>query len=177
MGLFGKPKLSERDAAAKFAMNIMGDLKEAWPRVAQGIEAMLGEDAEVLQDQYARYNFALAVIATQLQAVTNLLPENESRIRAVVLQCLHNDDLGTYPEDSIAEYQHAWDECLRRKELPINGIASVLFDKLGCTSSVAIGNGRVKSPVTLMALSAAVMDCSLGQYWKTVTTKFKLTRD
>lgn len=176
MGFFGKPRISESEAAATFAMNIMRDLKEAWPRVAQGMEAMLGEDAEVLQDPYARYNFALAVIAMQLQAVTNLLPENAPRIRANVLECLHNDDLGTYPEDSIAEYQNAWDECLRQKDLPMNGIASVLFDKLGCSSTVAIGNGRVKSPVTLMALTAAIMDCGSGQFWKTVSTKFKVTR-
>jgi hypothetical protein len=107
MGLFGKPKISEFEAAVKFTLNITAEVKQAWPRVVEVLASMLGEDAEVLQDPWAQYDFALAAIAMQLQAVTNLLPENAPRIRAHVLECLHIDDLGTYPEDSIAEYQQA----------------------------------------------------------------------
>jgi hypothetical protein len=59
----------------------------------------------------------------------------------------------------------------------MNGIASVLFDKLGCTSGVRMGEVRLKSPITLMALTTAIVDCGSGHYWKTVATKFRLTRD
>ena len=120
------------------------------------------------------FEFALAVIATQIQALPNLLSvEQAVRVRQYVLQCISSPDLGAYPGGAIQEYQIAWDHSLRDGEPPIYGVASVLFDKLGCGSTVKLGEATFKDPIFLMALSEKVVTFG-GPWWKAITQQYKL---
>ena len=74
-------------------------------------------------------------------------------------------ELGTYPRDTIEEYQRAWDEALAAEELPFDGVASLLYDKLGCSGSVSIGDAKFKNPIPLMALGEAAVTFG-GHWWK-----------
>ena len=132
-----------------------------------------GEDS-ISDDQYASYEFLLAVIASQIQALPNLLPlDQASRIREYVMQCISSPDVGSYPCDTIEEYQRAWDQSLQQGEPPFYGIASVLFDKLDCRSIMEIGKARFKSPLILMVLSEKIVTFG-GPWWKTVTQEYTL---
>lgn len=175
MPLFGKPKLSEAETAAQVVMSLFRMLPESWPSIADGLRPMLGDDASVLDDNVAAYEFALAALTSQLQTLPNLLPADQARrIRGHVLECLATEELGTYPQKTIAEYQQAWDASLRAKEPPHNGIASVLFDRLGCSGSLALGESKIKHPLVLMSLGAAVLQYGSIPAWKTLASKFNL---
>lgn len=62
MPLFGKPKLSEAEAAAQVVMSLFRMLPESWPSIADGLRPMLGDDTSVLDDNFAAYEFALAAL-------------------------------------------------------------------------------------------------------------------
>jgi hypothetical protein len=89
------------------------------------------------------------------------------------MRCISSPEHGTYPREAIREYQDAWHQSLEQGEPPFYGIASVLFDKLECKSTVELSNTRFKDPLLLMALSEKVVTFG-GPWWKTITQEYKL---
>ena len=174
MGLHGEKKLSEFEAAVMFGLMITKGVKQHWPEIASELKAMLQAEDSISDDQYACFEFALAVIATQIQALPNLVPADQaSRLREYVVQCISSPELGVYPREAMQEYQNAWDQAVEQVEPPFSGIASVLYDKLECRSTVEFGEARFKSPLLLVALSEKVVTFG-GPLWKTITQEYKL---
>lgn len=174
MGLFGKKKLSEIEAAGQFVLMVTKGVQQHWPEIASELKGMFSAEDSISDDQYAGFEFVLAVIATQIQALPNLLSADQaSRVREYVMQCISAPELEGYPREAIQEYQNAWEQALQQGEPPFYGIASVLFDKLKCRSTVELGEARFKSPLLLMALSEKVVTFG-GPWWKTITQKYKL---
>jgi len=174
MGLFCKEKLSEVEAAGQFVISIVKPIQQEWSKVAVELTRMLELQEPVSTDQSAAFEFALAVIALQIQALPNLLsPAQAGRIREYVMQCISSADLGSYPREAIDAYQSAWNQCLQQGERPFDGIASVLFDKLGCQSSVEVGKAKFKDPLLIMALSEKVITFG-GAWWKNAIQRYKL---
>lgn len=174
MGLFGKEKLSEVEAAGMFVISILRPIQQEWPGVAAELTRMLQLAQPLPTDQYAAFEFALAVIALEIQAIPNLLPPSQaSRIREYVLRGLSSPDLGSYPLGALHEYQNAWNQSLQEAELPCYGIASVLFDKLSCQSTVKLGDAKFKDPLLLMALSEKFVIFG-GAWWKKAIQRYKL---
>lgn len=174
MALFGKKKIKEIEAAGQFVMSITRGVQQYWSSIAKELNELPSNDKPILEDKYAAFEFCLAVIACQIQALPNLLNEKQAwRIREYILQCISSPDLGSYPKDTIAEYQTAWNNSLKHGELPIYGIASVLFDKIECESMFEMGGTKFKNPVLLMALGEKVVT-SGGAWWKNIIAKCKI---
>jgi len=174
MGLFGKKKLSEIEAAGQFVLMVTKGVQQHWPEIASELKGMFQAEDLISDDQYASFEFVLAVIATQLQTLPNLLTADQaSRVREYVMQCISSPELKAYPREAIQEYQNAWDQSLQQGEPPFYGIASVLFDKLECRSTVEVRETRFKSPLLLTALSEKVVTFG-GPWWKTMTQEYKL---
>lgn len=172
--MFGKAKLSEIEATGQFVLMVTKGVQQRWPEIADDLKGMFQPEDSISDNRQASYEFVLAVIATQIQALPNLLPADQaSRIRECVMRCISSPDLGAYPREAIQEYQNAWDQALQQAEPPFYGIASVLFDKLGCRGTVELGGTRFKDPLLLMALSEKVVTFG-GPWWKTVTQTYKL---
>jgi hypothetical protein len=74
MGLFGRKKLSEIDAASQFVLAMTKGVRQNWPRIAAELNQLLHLGKSIPDDQYTAFEFVLAVIATQIQALPNLLP-------------------------------------------------------------------------------------------------------
>jgi len=174
MDLFGKEKLREIEAAGQFVLMVTKGVQQHWSTFANELKGMFQAENSVSDDQYDSFEFVLAVIACQIQALPNLLPADQaSRIRENVMQCISSPDLGECPREAVQEYQNAWDQSLQQSEPPFFGIASVLFDKLGCQSDLEIGGASFKDPLILMALGEKIITFG-GPWWKTVTQKYKL---
>jgi len=174
MVFWGKKKIKEIDAAGQFVMSITRGVQQHWSSIAKELNELPLKDKPISEDEYAAFEFCLAVIVCQIQALPNLLNEKQaSRIREYILQCISNPDLGSYPKDAITEYQTAWDDSLKQGELPIYGIASVLFDKLECKNMLEIGDNKFKSPVFLMVLGEKVVTFG-GPWWKNIISKYKI---
>jgi hypothetical protein len=167
-------KLPEVEAVGQFVMMVMKGVQHQWPEIAAELTKMLRLKDPISDEHHAGLEFALAVIATQIQALPNLLPANQAnRIREYIMKCISSPELASYPREAIQEYQDAWDKCLQRNESPIDGIASVLFDKLRCSSTVEMGNAKFKSPHLLMALSEKVVTFG-GRWWKNIAKEYEL---
>ncbi len=174
MGLFGKKRLTEIEAAGQFVLMATKGVQQQWPQIVEGLKGILQAENAISDDRYASLEFALAVIAFQIQALPNLLPSDQAgRIREYVMQCLSSPDLGSYPREAIQEYQNAWNQSLQQGEPPFYSIASVLFGKLKGRSAVELRGARFKDPLLLMALSEKVLTFG-GPWWKNVTQKYKL---
>lgn len=174
MGLFGKKKLSEIEAAGQFVLMVTKGVQQHWPGIDSELKAMFLSGDSISDDQYASFEFVLAVIATQIQALPNLLAADQaSRVREYVMRCISSPELGEYPREAIQEYQNAWEQALQQGESPFHAIAAVLSDKLECRSSVELGEARFKSPLLLMALSEKVVTFG-GPWWKTMAQEYKI---
>lgn len=174
MGLFGEKKLTEIEAAGQFVLMVTKGFQQQWPQIVKEIKGIFQAEDAILNDEYASFEFVLAVIACQIQALPNLLSADQaSRIREYVMQCLSSPELGDYPREALQDYQSAWDQSLQQSEPPFYGITSVLYDKLECRGSVELGDAKFKSPLLIMALSEKVVTFG-GPWWKTVTQQYKL---
>jgi hypothetical protein len=92
-----------------------------------------------------------------------------------VLQAISTPDLGSYPREAIREYQTAWDEALETGEPPYAGVASLLFDKLGCANAIEVAGQTLKDPLLLMALSEKIVTFCSG-WWKGLIGSRKLVQ-
>src|SRR3989338_6226824 len=163
---FKKHKLTEREVAGQFVLVVMKGVRERWPEIAKQLKELFSEESSIFTNQSAPVEFSLAVVASQIQALPNLLPSDQAnRIRDYILKCVSSSELEEYPREAIQEYQNAWDRSLKKAEPPFYGIASVLYDKLGCQSITKQGNEKFKSPLLLMALSEKVVTFG-GPWWK-----------
>jgi len=174
MGFFGKKKISEVEVAGQFVVSMLEPIQQEWPKVVAELVEMLQLKQPISTDQHAALEFALAVIALQIQALANLLPVAQAnRIREHIMRCISSPSLDTYPRKAIQEYQNAWNRSLQQGEPPIDAVASVLFDKLGCESSVELGNAKFKDPLLLVALSNKVITFG-GAWWKNAIQRYTL---
>jgi hypothetical protein len=174
MGIFGKKRLTEIEAAGQFVLMVTKGVQQQWPQIVKELQGIFQAEDAISDDQYASFEFVLAVIACQIQALPNLLPADQaSRIREYVMQCISSPELREYPREALQEYQSAWDQSLQQGEPPFYGIASVLFDKLECRNTVELGGAKFKSPLLLMALSEKIVTFG-GPWWKTVTQGYNL---
>lgn len=164
-------KITEVEVAGYFTITILRNAQEHWSSISNELNQLFPNNKPISDDQYACFEFALAVIATQMQALPNLLSkEQSSRIRERILEGISSPELGSYPREAIAEYQEAWDMSLDQAEPAYFGIASVLFDKLECEDTTKMGEVVFKSPLLLMALSEKII-CFDGAWWKNAIEK------
>lgn len=166
MRLFGKQQKTEVHAAAEFVIFMCEHLEAQWSSLCSGLVPFEPQFAALATDKIASYEFTLAAIAVQMHAIPNLLsPDQTTRIRAHIMECLITDEVGDYPRQAIAEYNAAWDRSVSKAELPLGGVASILYDKLGLTSAVPIGEITLKSPVLLTVLGGTIFQVG-GPWWK-----------
>ena len=174
MGLFGKPTISEKDAAGRFVLSILRGVRETWPQITGQFSPFLDSDAEQLQSPWAQFEFGVASIAIQIQALQNLLPTDQARrVRGYIVACLSAPDLGSVPVESLAAYERAWLDAPEQGEMPFNAVASVLYDHLGLDCSVTVGGARLKDPLLIMAMGGAVTTFG-GPWWKSLISKYRL---
>jgi hypothetical protein len=173
-GICQQEKLSDVQAAGQFVVSIVKTIQHEWSNIATEITRMLLLKEPISTGPYAAFEFALAVLAVEVQALPNLLSAEQAvRIREYVFRCISSTDLGSYPRDAISEYQSAWDRCIQQGELPFDGMASILYDKLECQRVVEFAHAKLKDPLPLMALSERMIKLG-GGWWKNAVQRYTL---
>lgn len=174
MALFGQPKKTELEAAAEFVIHFCEYVRDQWPALCRELQSLEPRFATLASDVIASYEFTLAVLAAQMQALPNLSSADQAaRVRAHIMQCLTTDETADYGPTAIAEYETAWHKSLEAAEPPFGALASVLFDKLGLTSPVPIGKVTLKDPVLLMALGGTIVQVG-GPWWKRYLETYRI---
>ena len=117
MDPFDKKTITETEIADQFVITVAKGVQESWPSIAKELSQLF----QISDDKNAAFEFALAVIATGIHALPNLLQQEQaSRIRNYVLNCISSSaELGSYPKEA---YQDAWNASREQ------GIASVLYN-------------------------------------------------
>lgn len=169
MRLFGKPKVSERDAADSFVSSIADWVTRFWPEIRQRSShvELLREDPPRLGDDAFRSQFALAMLACEMQGLRYLLPPDQAdRIWSFVFEIVSEpasaDRLGEGAGDALHEYFAAWERDLQEDRLPTTGLAGVLYDRLGFSDGLS-----------LVRLEIMVVAFARG-WWKDFLSQHKL---
>jgi hypothetical protein len=174
MGLFGKSKISELDAASQFVLTMLSGVEQGWQAITTEFAPLIGSKAAKLNNPWAQHEFMLAVISSQLQALPNLFPPDQARrMRAHALAMLTTPELGSEPCEMIQAYEQAWKNALHNSEAPFGAMASILYDRLRLVASVEIGGERFKSPLLLMAMGMAVTSFKVG-WWKNLQSSYRV---
>ena len=165
-------EISEQEIAAQFILHYCTIIPKRWPAIVSELNGVLKTSIQDLP--VISYEFALAAIAVQIQALPNLLSETQAaRIRQYIFECLTTEDVGSYPVEMIQQYEEVWAKALEIPENPVTHIAAALYDNLGCNSSVSIGDAKFKNPLLLAALSEKLIREG-GPFWKTAIEKFRI---
>jgi hypothetical protein len=171
-GFYPRKRLSEVEVAGLFVISILKDVRKEWTAIEKELNKLCGATKITRKAEYGDLEFALAVIAIEIQALTNLCPKTQAeRILAYVLQCLSTPELGSYPRDAIQEYQLAWNQSLDEGELPLNAISSILFNRLGINETVKLSGSEFKDPLILMTLTVMLVKLG-GGWWKNALQQY-----
>ena len=167
MGLFGKKKVAEHQAAGAFVVGVLQHARGAWPMVVEQHKALLAKKGDVLADDaWAAFEFAVAVLVVESQAIANVLPADQAeRVVSFVLRSIDSPDLKGQGSEAFGQYSDAWTGALEDNEMPFNAVAAVLYDRLELDAQTQIGEQAFKDPLIIMALGAAVVSTG-GGWWK-----------
>ena len=181
MGLFGKKKMSEREAAEVFVNTIVITANEQWPAIVGQLNetSKLSSGVNLGFDypETAANTFAIAVMAVELQALENLLPARQAaRVREHSLEAMSawgGPQIVAAVRSAVDVYQREWDGAISAGEMPIHAVSNVLTQKLGCSVAREIGGETFNDPILIMAFSEKVITL-VGGLWKSITESRKL---
>ncbi|MDP1788615.1 hypothetical protein [Nitrosomonas sp.] len=166
MGLFGKNKMTESEVARAFVVGLMESVQQHWPDISRDLKAV--SDLASLDDPEASFEFFIAVMATQLQGLQNFLKADQAnRIEQHLIRCISAPGLDSYPKDTIQEYRRAWDRTASNGRDPIDGITSLLCDKLGYGSE----GGHDNTTILMIVLTQYIVTFC---YFKNMIQEYKL---
>jgi len=101
-----KEKITEREAASYFVLNIIRMVKRSWPTIYENFKEIFKEKFVIENEEMAIFDLTLAIIAQELQAVKNLFSKDQAeRIRRWVLKCINTKDWGKYVINEIKKYE------------------------------------------------------------------------
>lgn len=161
-----KPTKGELEAAGDFVLSVFQHVSAQWPSICHEIQFFDPKFESLRDDEVALYEFTLAVIAVEMHAIAYLPSDQANRIRSHVLECLTTGSIaggiGDYPRQAVAEYNEAWKHSISQEEVPMFGVAAVLYYKLGLSSHVTIDRDNF---LVISALVDAIVRLG-GPWWK-----------
>jgi len=177
MGWFGKPKKTVTEAACEFIFTYTAQIKIDWPEICKRLQEIEPKFETLKHDVMSSFEFLLAAISIQLHALSNLQNNDTGeKIRETILELLSTDNAGTYPLETIAEYDEAWNDFVEKSAPPFFAVSWILIDKLKLTKTVTLGNQVHKDPILVMSLGRLLVEFS-GKFWKLYLAKYKIVSD
>lgn len=136
MSLPKKP-ISEINAAAAVMDGIFDMVDERWDQVWPALEALISETGQPLpKSEFARFNFALAILSVNFRAAFDLLPRGAAeRIFTTMLQLLETQ-LGPGPafaavKNAILKYVEAFNTGILAIRSPLQDVSMLYYYKIG----------------------------------------------
>lgn len=178
MVTFSKGTISEVSAAGTFVSDIMSRVRSEWTTIIGELEPILEDtDRRTLNDNWATYEFALAALTMEAQAMQNLLPPDQARrVREHILRALDAPDLDGAGVEAFRSYEAAWRQGVERNELPFDPVVSLLFDRIGLKGAVTLSGARFKDPLLLTALAGALTMPGRA-WWKSTLAQYRIVKE
>jgi len=179
-------RIAESEGAALFVNRTMSATKDRWPAICYDLQQSLGANCAFDTGPHSRFEFALAVIGVELQALPNLLPPDQARrTRDLVYEFLILPGETGYPSayatDTVGEYEREWRAAEAAltdppasgpPNTPWDAVAAMLYDRLGFSAALELGGVEYKHPVVILALSGTIV--SLCGWWKLLLSQYRL---
>jgi hypothetical protein len=139
-----KNKMTEREASSVFIISIVKGVEKDWPDIAAKLIPIIGIDLQ--KDEKAQFDFAMALIAVQMQTLPNLLPSQQAvRLKTYILEGIsfESEYWTTLYRELIKEYDSTWQVALSKQQPPHESIGSLLYDQFNCEQKITcIAHGR-----------------------------------
>ena len=179
MPLFGRSRVTERDAAEAFVREIVETVVRHWPQIREKLEAAVGDEVFFLDDEAEDdlRELTIASVVCEAMAVDNLFSVAQAaRVRAHIRRALAN----AFPESGAADvnecaakYDRLWRDASLQGRAPWQLVAGELTVRLGIDSGwVEVGDHAVLAPTLEMAWASILMAPS--GWWKTALQSYKL---
>lgn len=176
-----KKKLTEQEAAAQFVFYIFTESWDVWPIIHKDLKDGFKEGFIVEDENMAAFNFALAAIAQDLQAVKNLFPHDQAeRIEKLVLRCV-DVEYGGYAIDEVKKYSNQFQMAIQNISSDCNALDTIPGRLLQRLLGKNIKNFCVKmnnqmtdmvSPILIVVFSGIFINI-LGT-WKKLKDNFNI---
>ncbi|GAB4275183.1 MAG: hypothetical protein Kow0092_30750 [Deferrisomatales bacterium] len=175
MGLFLKPRISEREAAAIFLQSLARDLRQSWPDLAARLRsAFPSHPAVVDNESAAQREFSLAVVATHLEELHAVLgPAKAERVGRHVLDILADPHLGPDSRATVEAYRRAWRAAGETGRPPLEAVALRLYEVLGATFSGKGRKNRPEAPGDAGAVADLLRRFGVS-WWRFLLQKYKI---
>lgn len=170
---FGKPKITERDAAYAFVQNVFLQVfGDGWNTIYPDFTQWMSEPTK-FQSELAQREFALAVLATQLQAVKNRCGgDTYQRVCAHVVRMLaYLDGTSSDPklQPGFAVYKKVWELEASALFGPTNELIGALLMRCRISESDVGGADVIFSTALTVHLIGTT-----GGWWKNLLDKTRL---
>lgn len=175
-------KITEREAVDCFIRTTMDVAKESWPSIRKDVLELSAlshlRDLPFQDEDAAPFDFALAIVAQDLEAANNLYDQPQAgRIAKLVIESFDYKDeehkaLGEYAVQEIAAYRKR----LHTDTDPIYAIAIRLLERwLGkdCHALEVPIDGKLVIDPLFLSLFNPIISCCCG-FWKTTNDNYLL---
>ena len=167
-------KLSEAKAAELFVENVRNDVRDKWNFIYQELKTF-GFGEKFLDNKGTKAEITLAVIALENIPLIELFSIKQAvRIRNCVLDYIAEIVKGTLFGNTLYEYEKAWVNFKDTHQDPLQGIISVLIDKLDINDTTNDEKTILENPTFKLELGAMLLDLSIKR-WETIASRFELT--
>lgn len=172
MGLFGKPKMHEEYAAAQFVIAMLEAVRENWIELTASFRSSI-RDTKHFDSVWGQFEFGIAVVATQFQAVPNLLPADQAqRLRRHVVNFLNAPDFGESAVAGFEAYDAAFKTAVKTNEHPFGALTATFCYRLEIEPPNALG---IISPLFVLAVGNAIALAFPG-WWKNLLDSNRLVQ-
>ena len=175
MGLFGKKKLSEKEAARIFVLSILDNMQDGWRTFHSALQEILGQQIEIDSPKIAS-EFMVCMTVIHLQSLLSLFPrEQANRLRQYVVDGLCFNEHGISLTEIIAKYQQAWDlkSGGNNPFAPMSAVLLTFLERIGYAKRVSAGDEEFVHPGVLMALGHIFMK-SVKPTWKDIASDYRV---
>lgn len=191
-----KKKMGGKEAAALFVDMSLMTVDKNWKELSVFLEKLM--ETKIEDELTAKFEYAMALIAVQMQALPKLLPMAQAlRVRNHLMEYLQSkSEEGRYAIDLIKKYEEAWNygkdiidekRAVRDKDKfnaryepphfnsPLEAVGMVLSDTFYDRTSVEIKGGekRTYNISTIQLLGESLV--KFGGYWQKFLSKTELT--
>ena len=165
MGLFGKKKISEREAVGQFIVYVSTRVKEIWPFAVEHLKSLAPIDDSMVDDLQARYELVVAVISIHTLALPAVMSTDLAiRIQQQILKCLNVPEQDGLPLRLFDKYSSVWNkEQGSTHKTPYYCVAPVLIERLGLAKD--FDRDDPNNHVMLVELYLTKTVHSVGEGW------------
>jgi len=186
MTLFGKPKVDQSQAIARFVDDTARVVNDQWEwavaELGQAIPKTLAARPNLLDLGTTRLIFVLATYAVGLQAVRQLFPNNRAQL---IIDCTMAAVEAAYPDENaallLAEFDREWNTDPSNRQNPSFGLGAVIFNLLRLEDTLQENGKTVMNPVAVVASSSIPVRLAVGgpkgsgkAWWKMCHDEFDI---